>query len=229
MIVWYQFKIQRWWRLVQTTFMTWFDDIDETLLERWEDAPWWKKNQQMSHWVNPTFWILFDGCRKTVFTGVENRFHSFLFLWHKSKMILFRDFLCPLCSINLCVRPLMDSTNKKCGPIFFAFYSRYSSRWSRLDSRLLGTMLEFLLWLIVHKNDEFVGKVKPSRVLTSATLILIVLDAEQRKSWYLSSWRSFRASWFFFMGSSSSSEYDLWFLLYFKQQPRWPCVFSTDP
>ena len=151
------------------------------------------------------------------------------FLWHKLKMILFRNFLCPLCSINLCVRPLMDSTNKKCGPIFFAFYSRYSSRWSRLDSRLLGTMLEFLLWLIVHKNDEFVGKVKPSRVLTSATLILIVLDAEQRKSWYLSSWRSFRASWFFFMGSSSSSEYDLWFLLYFKQQPRWPCVFSTDP
>ena len=127
MIVWYQFKIQRWWRLVQTTFMTWFDDIDETLLERWEDAPWWKKSQQMSHWVNPTFWILFDGCRKTVFTGVENRFHSFLFLWHKSKMILFRDFLCPLCSINLCVRPLMDSPNKKCGPIFFAFYSRYSS------------------------------------------------------------------------------------------------------
>ena len=127
MIVWYQFKIQRWWRLVQTTFMTWFDDIDETLLERWEDAPWWKKNQQMSHWVNPTFWILFDGYRKTAFTGVENRFHSFLFLWHKSKMILFRDFLCPLCSINLCVRPLMDSTNKKCGPIFFAFYSRYSS------------------------------------------------------------------------------------------------------
>ena len=119
---------------------------------------------------------------------------------------------------------------QKMWPDFLCFlFTVFIGGWSRLDSRLLGTMLEFLLWLIVHKNDEFVGKVKPSRVLTSATLILIVLDAEQRKSWYLSSWRSFRASWFFFMGSSSSSEYDLWFLLYFKQQPRWPCVFSTDP
>ena len=70
----------------------------------------------------------------------------------------------------------MDSTNKKCGPIFFAFYSRYSSGDDH-DSRLLGTMLEFLLWLIVHKNDEFVGKVKPSWGLTSDALILIVLDA----------------------------------------------------
>lgn len=125
MIVWYQFKIQRWWRLVQTTFMTWFDDIDETLLERWEDAPWWKKiNKCRIKWIR-----LFG----SYLMAVEKQFSQELkidfiaFLWHKLKMILFRNFLCPLCSINLCVRPLMDSTNKKCGPIFFAFYSRYSS------------------------------------------------------------------------------------------------------
>ena len=133
MIVWYQFKIQRWWRLVQTTFMTWFDDIDETLLERGEDAPWWKKINKLlilseSDLLSPLWQkILIVVCTKTVFTEIENRFHNLLFLWHNLKMILFRDFLCPLCSINLCVRPLMDSTNKKCGPIFFAFYSRYSS------------------------------------------------------------------------------------------------------
>ena len=131
MIVWYQFKIQRWWRLVQTTFMTWFDDIDETLLERWEDAPWWKKiNKCRIEWIRlieSSLTYDFDSCRRTVFTEVSNKSHSLSFLWHKLKMILFRDFLCPLCSINLCVRPLMDSTNKKCGPIFFAFYSRYSS------------------------------------------------------------------------------------------------------
>ena len=128
MIVWYQFKIQRWWRLVQTTFMTWFDDIDETLLERWEDAPWWKKiNKCRIEWIR-LFGSYLMVVEKQFSQELKiNRFHNFLFLWHKSKMILFRDFLCPLCSINLCVRPLMDSTNKKCGPIFFAFYSRYSS------------------------------------------------------------------------------------------------------
>ena len=125
MIVWYQFKIQRWWRLVQTTFMTWFDDIDETLLERWEDAPWWKKiNKCRIEWIR-----LFGSYLMVVEKQLsqELKIDFIAFLWHKLKMILFRNFLCPLCSINLCVRPLMDSTNKKCGPIFFAFYSRYSS------------------------------------------------------------------------------------------------------
>ena len=69
----------------------------------------------------------------------------------------------------------MDSRQKNV-TIFSAFYSRFH----RPDHDFLEQCSDFSRpWhrLIVHKNDEFVGKVKPSWGLTSDALILIVLDA----------------------------------------------------
>ena len=127
MIVWYQFKIQRWWRLVQTTFMTWFDDIDETLLERWEDAPWWKKiNKCRIEWIR-LFGSYLMVVEKQFSQELKIDFIAFCFC-DISRKWYFSGTFCVHCAASIYgVRPLMDSPNKKCGPIFFAFYSRYSS------------------------------------------------------------------------------------------------------